>query len=399
MLTDLRRPAIALSCLALASGCTEATKPAPPAAAVEQAAASSSAIARPEPAPRVAAVQPGRSEPAAFQRIAVDDVGFGTPMTAFTIDVPGAWRPYGGIRWNRGTGCISNQVRVQFGAGTRDRSHAVEVLPAFGWQLAGYAQQTNPCPVAPFASVRDYLQAVVQQTYPGATVVGYRERPDLLAESGGANPPTTQPNMRAFNDAGEVALAYPVDGREIRTTLAAVASFTEVGASRMGYVGRIWVVRAPKDEFDDALGERIRRSIRSDPQWGETLVAYGKDYVQRQGAQQSADIASWHDRRMAEINAKGAADRAAIRSNTAREVADINAAGYASRQASQDRMHRNDVDTIREVQRYQDPTTNRQVELSSHYNYGYRTGNGTYVATDDPNFDPGASGQQLQRAP
>jgi len=381
------------------AACGDANKPAAQSAApvLEQPVATS---ARPAPpateTPQTAT--PARVD-ASLQRIAVDDTGLGAPMTAFTIEVPAAWRPYGGIRWDRNTACITNQTRVQFGAGTPDRSHAVEILPAFGWQLAGFAQQTNPCPVAPFASVRDYLQAVVQQTYPGAAVIGYRERPDLLAESGGANPPTTQANMRAFNDAGELALAYQVNGQEIRTTLAAVANFTELGSSRMGYVGRIWVVRAPKDDYDEALGERIRQSVKTDPQWGAALIAYGKDFVSRQGAQQSADIAAWHNKRMAEINAKGMADRAAIRSNTAREVADINAAGYASQQASQDRMHRNNVDTIREVQRYQDPATNRQVELSSHYNYGYRTGNGSYVATDDPNFNPGVNGQQMHRAP
>lgn len=388
---------VALSlAVTLATACGDANKIPVPATSPEAAAPDTAQVVATTARPEAAA--PTRGD-GSFQRIAVDDTGLGAPMTAFTIEVPAAWRPYGGIRWNRDTPCITNQTRVQFGAGTPDRSHAVEILPAFGWQLAGYAQQTNPCPVAPFASVRDYLQAVVQQTYPGANVVGYRERPDLLAESGGATPPTAQPNMRAFNDAGEVTLAYPVDGQEMRTTLAAVANFTELGSSRMGYVGRVWVVRAPKDEYDGALGERIRQSIKTDPQWGQALVAYGKDYVDRYSSQQSADISAWHNKRMAEINAKGASDRAAIRSNTAREVADINAAGYASRQASQDRMHRNNVDTIREVQRYQDPSTNRQVELSSHYNYGYRTGNGTYVATDDPNFNPGANGQQMQRAP
>ena len=63
-------------------------------------------------------------------------------------------------------------------------------------------------------------------------------------------------------------------------------------------------------------------------------------------------------------------------------------------------MHRDNVDTIREVNRYYDPTRDRPVELSSHYNHGWRLGDGTYVGTDDPNFDPGqfgVEGQELQR--
>ena len=85
------------------------------------------------------------------------------------------------------------------------------------------------------------------------------------------------------------------------------------------------------------------------------------------------------------------ADRAAIRSQSIRK---INSSGWKSRQSSLDRMHRDNVDSIREVNRYNDPVAGGQVELSSHYNYGFRTNDGSYVATDDPNF----KGQELQRA-
>ena len=359
-----------------------------------------------DPIAQVAPPQPAMAPaaPAGVKRIDVVDTGLGAPLTAFSVEVPAAWMPYGGIQWNRNVPCITNQQQVEWGAGSSDRSHAIELLPAFGWQLSGWDQQTNPCPVFAIGSVRDFLNAVAGQRYRNATVVDYRERPDLVAEL--ATPKAADPsqNARSFSEGGEMELVFQVDGREIRQTMAAVATFTEMSLpnmrpSRMGYVGSVFVVRAPKEAFDAALGERVRKSVKSDPQWAARYMAYGKDYVDRQGSQQSDDIARWHNQRMAEINARGAADRAAIRSNTAREVADINSKGWQARQDSQDRMHRNNVDTIREVQRYQDPSGNRQVELSSHYNYGWKTSNGTYVANDDPNFNPGTGGQQMQRAP
>lgn len=385
----------------LLGSCGDKAKP--PAAPTTSAAPASPTTS--DPIARVAPPQPSPGPAtASVKRIEVVDTGLGAPLTAFSVEVPATWMPYGGIQWNRDVPCITNQQRVEWGAGSADRSHAIELLPAFGWQLTGWDQQTNPCPTVAIGSVRDFLGAVVGQRYRNATVVDYRDRPDLAAEVAAPEHSDPAQNARSFSEGGEMELAFQVDGREIRQTMAAVATFTEMSLpnlrpSRMGYVNAVFIVRAPKDQFDAALGERVRKSIKADPQWAERTMAYSKDYVDRQGSRQSNDIARWHNQRMAEIDARGAADRAAIRSNTAREVADINSKGWQARQDSQDRMHRNNLDTIREVQRYQDPSGNRQVELSSHFNYGWKNSNGTYVANDDPNFDPGVGGQRMQRAP
>ncbi len=398
---------VTLGLLSLAAGCGDSAQSRPPASASPPAApsvvsATGAAVGTPLPtaAPRMATVD--RNEEA-FKRVPIVDPGLGAPRTALTVEIPASWKPYGGIQWNRGVACITNQHRIEWGAASPDGTHAVELLPAFAWQVSGWHQQMNPCPVAPIGSVREYLQAVVGQMYPDAKFVGYRERADLLDEAGGARPQSTMPNMQLFNDAGEVTIAYASNGREMRESLTALAQFSEVASqgmrSRMGTVRNILVVRAPADDFDPGIAERVRRSIRTDPQWAQAFIAYGKNYVDNQGAQQSAQIARWHSQRMAEIDARGAADRAAIRTSTIREVGEINAAGWKARQESQDRMHRNRVDTIREVQRYQDPSGNRQVELSSHYNYGWKTDGGHYVASNDPNFDPGAGGVEMKRAP
>jgi hypothetical protein len=188
----------------------------------------------------------------------------------------------------------------------------------------------------------------------------------------------------------------------VRESLVALANFTEVVVqgmrpSRMGLVPAVFVVRSTDGQDNSALGERVRKSLKVDKAWQEQLLAYERETVNRISAQQRAQIDRWHNQRMAEISAKGAADRAAIRSQTVRDIAEINAAGWKSRQQSLDRMHRDNVDTVREVNRYNDPANNRQVELSSHYNHGFRTSDGRYVATDNPNFNPGAGGQELQR--
>jgi hypothetical protein len=141
--------------------------------------------------------------------------------------------------------------------------------------------------------------------------------------------------------------------------------------------------------------------MRLDPAWLAETNAHLKQVSATHGARQRQRIQAWHENEMAAISARGAAQRAAIRSDTIREVGRINAEGYARRQESQDRMHRNNVDTLREINRYHDPGSNRQVELSSHQNHGWRLDNGAYVSTNNPNFDPqrdlGVGGQEMKR--
>ncbi len=337
------------------------------------------------------------------RKVQVFDYGFGEPMAAATIEVPGNWKTRGGIQWNRQVECISNSMRVEWSAVSPDGLRAVELMPGFAWQVKGFEVGMNPCPVASMRSVRAYLDALVRELYPGVTVIEYRDRADLLA---GSKAPPAAPGVKARQEAGEIVLGYSSDGREMRESIAAVATFTEVTIqgmrpSLMGGVPNAYVVRAPASQWDAALGERIRQSMTADKDWIARISAYAKETADAKGAAQRAQIDRWHNARMAEISARGARDRAAIRAQTIREIGEINTAGWKARQQSIDRMHRDRVDTIREVNRYHDPAANREVTLSSHYNHGWRTDDGRYIATDDPNFDPsrdlGVQGKEMQR--
>lgn len=332
------------------------------------------------------------------------DATYGAPVLAVSLQIPGEWQAHGGIRWNEQTDCVANAFRMDWSATSPDGRWAIDLLPGFSWQIAGWEVQLNPCPVAPLSSVNEYLQSLARTLYPGAAIVDYRDRPDIVAELQSGAPPADSiglhgSKMHSRLEVGEIMLRNELDGQLTETTINAVANFTDVTfpgqrTSRMGGVNSLYVVRAPAGKLDFELGERVRRSMRYDKTWQEQTTAYSRQRIDAHAQNQLAGIRRWHSQRMGEISARGAADRAAIRSQTIREVGEINAAGWKSRQASIDRMHRDNVDTIREVNRYNDPAVGGQVELSSHYNYGFRTNSGEYVATDDPNFE----GQELQRA-
>ncbi|MBP8296045.1 MAG: hypothetical protein KAX84_08050 [Burkholderiales bacterium] len=336
----------------------------------------------------------------------VDAQGFGRPVTAATIDIPSGWRAQGGVTWNRQTSCVGNSVLFQWSAQSPDGAQAVEVMPGFDWQVKGADIQMHPCPVASISTVRQYLLVLVQQRRPGAQVLAYRDRPDIVAEQPPRQPdPPGMPPRKVWQEAGELMIATTTQGKEMRETLSALATFSAMNASgRRFVVGNVSAavgVRAPAGKIEAAASERIRKSMRLDPAWLAETNANLKKAASAHGARQRQRIQAWHENEMAAISARGAAQRAAIRSDTIREVGRINAEGYARRQESQDRMHRNNVDTLREINRYHDPGSNRQVELSSHQNHGWRLDNGAYVSTNNPNFDPqrdlGVGGQEMKR--
>ena len=99
---------------------------------------------------------------------------------------------------------------------------------------------------------------------------------------------------------------------------------------------------------------------------------------------QRFDQSRGHNQRMANIQAQGAAGTAAHNDRMA--SMDNQMRSWESQQSSQDRKHTSFVQTIREVQTYQDG--NGKVELSSGYDQAWSRGDGTYILSNSPSFDP-----------
>ncbi|MEO6361683.1 MAG: hypothetical protein ABIO71_00480 [Caldimonas sp.] len=331
-----------------------------------------------------------------FEKSGIAALGTGAPVVAMTVDIPSGWRTRGGITWNEQDACLTSAMRYEWQAAAPDGMRAVELLPGFNWQVPGYAVQANPCPVAAIGSAEAFLRSLVNELYPGVAITRYENLTSTLTQ-----PVAKMQNQRLRAEAGRIEIAYRMRGAEMRETLQAMVTFSQVQSygqnSVMGGVNYVVASRAPKAGFDEGLADQVTGSMVANKPWFEQMMQHAMRVLDTRSAAQLADINRWHARRMAEISAKGAADRSAIRSQTIREVGEINAAGWKSRMASIDGMHRDKVDTIREVNRYADPSTGRQVELSSHYNHGFRTSGGGYVATDDPNFKPGSGGFEMKR--
>lgn len=331
-----------------------------------------------------------------MQRIAITDAGgFSQPMPAATVEVPAGWRSQGGVIWNHGTNCTNNKVRVEWSSRSRDDLQGFEIMPGYLWQVQGTQLQMNPCPVQPFRSTREFLEAVVQNRRAGARVLQYRDRPDLASARAAQAGPLADPRMRRRVDAGQILIAYQSNGVDFRESLGTISEFTELQGNIVGRADLVVSHRAPNGQLDFALGERMKDSFRYEKPWSEAMMASLTSAQTRFSSGQSAAISQWHAREMARINAEGAADRAAIRSAANRDVARINADTHAGTQATNERIQRRNLEGLGEYNTYQDGGT--QVRSSIHGgDRVLRNSNGSVMSTNDPYFNPAGS-RELQR--
>lgn len=335
-----------------------------------------------------------------------DPAGFQQPITAWILQIPQSWQPQGAVSWNRQVECISNMLRIDWTATSPDGLQAFSILPRLTWQVSSAAiVEMYPCPAAPMRSAREYLQALVQSARPGARVLSYRDRPDMIPPRQNQQPPGM--NARQWTEAGEILIAYPLQGYDMRESIAASVFFSEIdnpmiGRSISASSSDALALRAPDGQLDFGLLARISKSMQINPAWNQQVLAFSKRRSDEISQRQANEINNWHQRRMNEITTAGILERGRIRMDAIQAVGRINNQIVASGNASSDRMQAARIDGIQEVQPWRDPNTGSQVDLSIHYKHAWQLDDGRQFLTNDPNFNPNASlginGHALERS-
>ncbi len=321
----------------------------------------------------------------------VDRGGFGQPMTAMTVEIPSDWVPQGGVDWDQSVECPWNAPRMRWSAASPDGLFGVAILPELGWQVAGRpVDRFDPCPVAPMSSPRDYLQFLARSTRPGAVVTGYRDRPELVsAANAQVQRQPAGPLGRVLHQAGELQISYRLQGHEMHESLVSALTLTPLAGGAVAINTLITLgVRAPAGLHDAAFAEQIRKSLRLDETWAKRRVQWSAGRWQQVRQRAAATINAWHQRRISEINLAGMTARHQIRMETIADIGRINNRIVANTSATNDRIHRETIRSIQEVQPWRDPSTGQQVDLSIHYKYAWQLGDGRQFLTNDPNFDP-----------
>ncbi|MEO6065293.1 MAG: hypothetical protein ABIP49_05895 [Lysobacterales bacterium] len=120
-------------------------------------------------------------------------------------------------------------------------------------------------------------------------------------------PTPNQPTQRMRAEAGRIEIAYPMRGAEMRETLQAMVTFSQVHSygsnSVMGGVSYVVASRAPKASFDEGLAEHVAKSMVPNKPWFEQMTQRAMRLLDTRSAAQRAEISRWHNTHMAEISA------------------------------------------------------------------------------------------------
>ena len=328
--------------------------------------------------------------------VILDAVGFEQPMAASTMFIPHGWKTQGGVLWGREYLC-TNGYNFSWSATSPDGSTSIWILPQQKWESNNYGGgvSTPGCSSAPYTTTQEYLQSVVARFRPGARILDYRRRADLEQPLASYNTtmPTAMGEMRTWVESGEILFAFNDRGHDMRGSVAASVVFalsrTNAGMG-MGVMDALsatafpaYGVTAPNRALNLEFYEALRRTIKTNPEWERRL--------------------SNHNAAIAQVALEENAKRAAIVAKSNEDIARIREQAWNSYQESSDRRAREFGELIRGVETYRDADApGGTAELSNSYDNAWRLNDGSYVLSNDVNFEPyrdlGLEGHRLESA-
>jgi hypothetical protein len=352
-------------------------------------------------APTSPAAEPLRVHPLQI----IDRQGFEKPYVAYTMFVPAGWRSEATVRWNVQAPC-SRSYQPVFKAESADGQQVLELTPGEGWGRGSMGPLAQGCPTWGIQSAEQYLQGWVQKHRAGARVLELRTRADKVQR-----PPPMQGagyESRRVLDVAQALIEWP-GATPQRELLVTVVNFGHTRMAGMGGLPPIEAVsgeaagvlawRAPGAGPDARAFDALWSSFRQNPEWAGRIAA-----VQQQMAQENAQT----QMQISQLQHQGAMDtlrQQAQRGENAhrarQEMAEMQSQGWRDRQQSSDRQQQANVQAIRGVTAWRD-AGGATVELPDHYRHAWKLKDGSYVLTDDPNFDPArqlrVEGQALKPA-
>ncbi len=351
----------------------------------------------------------------------MDNMGFQQPAEAFSVLIPKGWKHEGGVIWKSLQECRSEMVGAKLAITSPDGAIRYESLQPQSWSAASDPMMMQNlqmqaaqggCAVGGPMSAEEYLrQVLLANELRGASVVEVKQNADAEREMAKQSA-AFQESAQRYGGSAEVrpsAITARVkwsDGTEgivllsIRNVITSTPNqYTGQWQqlSMSGATERSWVrfPAARRAEAEQFLAN-LKSSVRTNPAWQQAVDGYfaelgrqqDRQHHQRMAAidQQTRQMTAAHNQRMADIQAQGAANTA--RHNDRMAASDARMRSWEQQQASQDRQHTRYVQAIREVETWQG--SNGAVELSSGYDQAWSRGDGTYIMSNKPGFDPAA---------
>lgn len=337
-----------------------------------------------------------------FERVRFNDQeGFDRPVEAVSILAPRGWKSEGGIRWN--WGCRGDLASWHYSVTSPDGAIQFKLLPSrtFGFfqdqmlqQAALMAAQRGDCEVSQPFTAAQYLEQFARTELGGASVSNVRndEKNQAVLDKINAdgNAVSRQYGMNS-NHSGSVVygtLAWP-DGTKGLAQVGVMVIMTQStdlngmpnGTANTSVFLRAFIRYPPEREAEALkLWGTIGSSQRVNPIWKQAKEAFMTQLGNKE-----------HAGRMERLRLQGEQSAAYARAQS--DASDARMRNWERTQASSDASQSRFIQTIREVETWKD-SSGTPVELNAGYSHGWSRPDGSYILTNNSNFDPAVELQQ-----
>lgn len=351
----------------------------------------------------------------------MDQTGFQRPAEAFSALIPKGWKYEGGVVWKSLQECRSEMVGSKVRITSPDGAIVFHGLQPHAWNAASdptmmqsmhmQAAQGGCAAGGPMTAEEYLLQVFVPNELEGATVIKVdcnsvaeqematqvgRFQAEAQRYGGQAElVPSAITAQVKWNDGTEGIVLLSVRNLSTSSSNPYTGEIQQLSMSTANERSWVRFPTARRTEAETFLAN-LKSSMRTNPAWKEAVEGYFAELSRHQERQHHITMAAIdqhtrqmtaaHLQRMADIQAQGAANTARHEQRMA--IIDNDMRSWERQQGEQDRQHTLFVQTIREMETWQG--NNGAVELSSGYDQAWSRGDGTYILSNKPGFDPAA---------
>ncbi len=348
-----------------------------------------------------------------FERYRIlDNEGYAQSVEASSILLPKDWTISGGIKWIR-PGQPCEGTTLSFSATSSDGKFKMEFMPGVLWsksddpQMAMINSQlsTEGCfreTTIP-ASAEEYLRGAFSQSIGNPSIQNIKPNQDVVRIMSESDQKTY--NELMSNGASDMRIQHEAISADLDwnngTAGIALIGFTNgyvsmqnryTGTFNTFYTGNastriLFSFPDDQKELAKQIFTTAISSIRTNPEWKNTTDNYWKT-MREESRRITADKVAMLDRQTQEI-----ANRAIANGNSRLAALDNQMRSWESKPSSNDNSTANFVKAIREVENFTDASGT--VEVPSGYNQVWNSndGSGTYIMSNNPNFDPSSAFQ------
>lgn len=338
----------------------------------------------------------------------LDEQGFDRPVEAFSVLCPMSWRSEGGVQWKGIGGCRGEMIATSIRITSPDGAIRFEQLPARSFSYASdpmmmqamqAGAQAGGCGINQPFTAEQYIEGFARQDLKATAsgiVVDEARMPLARKLDEQANATAMQfgnPQQQSTTFA-KGRLSWPDGTQGIIeagvTNLVNQQPDLMTGGTTMFSSTSVFyttVTRFPPERKDEAarMLALFTSSHRMNPVWTKAR----DDFFTRLGNIE-------HAGRMERIRLMGEQAQAYAKAQS--DASDQRMRSWEQQQASNDRQHEQFVKSIREVETWSDGSNGR-VELTSGYDHAWSRGDGSYILSNNPNFDPSSAFQDQQWKP